>query len=378
MGSIHRGAVARRLLTVAFSAAMITACVPDPGTDPGTGSTTTTTSTTTTAPLPSTMLEFRSEPGDYIGGGVTRRWTPADGSFTISGGGSKVDVSFIAPGYSVWWYLDFAAPIGKQLVPGPFEGATRYPFQSPMAPGLDVSGDGRGCNRSTGRFDIRQADTDANGNLIRFAADFEQRCDSSTGKLRGTIRWNATDPYPAVVDTDGDGVADTVDNCRTVGNASQSDADRDAAGDACDSIVNNTKLAYQSDTGDYIGQGLTRSYYPMNGTFATTGSADRRSLSLSYDGGNDNWTLNLRAPSALAVGTYTGATRYPFEAAGVPGLSFGGSGRGCNTLTGTYTINELVWGSGNVPTKLSVDFEQHCEGGAPALRGQVRYNATTL
>jgi len=370
---------ARSIALVALVAGTAVACVPDAGT-PG-GPTTTaapTTTTTTGPPLPATMLEFRSEPGDYIGGGQTRRWVAADGAFTVGGGGSKVNVSFIAPGYSVWWYLDFAAPIGKQLVPGPFDGATRSPFQSPMVPGLSVSGDGRGCNNLTGRFDIRQAETDLTGNLTRFAADFEQRCDSSSGVLRGTIRWNATDPYPPVVDTDGDGVPDTKDNCRTVANPSQADGDLDALGDACDPTVNNTKLSYQSDTGDYIGAGLTRSYYLMHGTFATSGSSDHRTVTVNFDGGLDNWTLNLRAPSGpLAVGTYTGATRFPFES-GVPGLSFYGSGRGCNTLTGTFTINELVWGAGDKPTKLSVDFEQHCEGKVAALRGKIRVDATTL
>jgi hypothetical protein len=40
-----------------------------------------------------------------------------------------------------------------------------------------------------------------------------------------------------VVDTDGDGVADDVDNCLEVANAEQEDADEDGVGDACDNCL---------------------------------------------------------------------------------------------------------------------------------------------
>ncbi len=52
---------------------------------------------------------------------------------------------------------------------------------------------------------------------------------------------NAVDVFKSKViasdgaDTDGDGILDTADNCATVSNASQSDADGDGKGDACDS-----------------------------------------------------------------------------------------------------------------------------------------------
>jgi hypothetical protein len=45
---------------------------------------------------------------------------------------------------------------------------------------------------------------------------------------------------PVVVDTDGDGVLDTADNCVSVPNPSQSDLDGDGIGDACDAVDNRT------------------------------------------------------------------------------------------------------------------------------------------
>lgn len=51
------------------------------------------------------------------------------------------------------------------------------------------------------------------------------------------VRWcaaNATQTTPpAVVDTDGDGVADPADNCPLTANADQADANGDGLGDAC-------------------------------------------------------------------------------------------------------------------------------------------------
>jgi hypothetical protein len=43
---------------------------------------------------------------------------------------------------------------------------------------------------------------------------------------------------PTITDTDGDGVADSADNCPTVANAGQADADNDGKGDACDAFPN--------------------------------------------------------------------------------------------------------------------------------------------
>jgi hypothetical protein len=321
---------------------------------------------------------MQSDAGDFVGGGATYDLTPADGVFTVTGGGSRVSVKVDAGGSNLW-QLEFAAPIGAQLVPGPFEIAARYPFQSPTRPGLSVTGLGHGCNSVTGRFDVRQADTDRGGNLVRFAADFEQHCEGATAALRGTIRWNATDPYPSWGDTDGDGVADPSDSCPALANPGQQDSDRDRVGDACDAATDPTLVTFQSDTGDFIGQGLTRVWFPADGTFTASRTyGDPANVQISFNGGAAvSWTLIFHSPTApLAVGTYTGATRFPFQSPTAPGLDVSGSGRACNNSTGSFTVTQVQYdGAGNV-VRFAADFEQHCEGGAPALRGSVRCNAS--
>jgi hypothetical protein len=70
-------------------------------------------------------------------------------------------------------------------------------------------------------------------------------------------------------------------------------------------------------------------------------------------------------------GTYNGATRYPFQAPTAPGLDLSGNGRGCNTSTGSFVIQNLMFGPGNNVAKLDATYEQHCAGETPALRGEV-------
>lgn len=331
--------------------------------------------------LPSTALELRSGAGDLIGQGREGVSTEDDGTFVVSMrpsfglGGKLIDVRF--DGGQTRWNLEFAAPKGEQLIVGPYLGAARSTAQSPTSPGMAVSSSGRTCNTLNGEFVVRQLELDADDNIERLAVDFAQYCDGSSAALRGTIRWNATDPYPPFVDTDTDGVPDTTDNCDGSPNPDQADDDRDRIGDACDPSHENVSLQFQSDAGDYIGQGVTSTWYRTDGEFTAWTAGEGRRVFVHFDGGRTNWHLWFAAPAGeLTPGAYTGATRFSYQETGVPGLDVGGSGRGCNALTGEFTIHELDVDAGGSIERLSADFEQHCEGRVPALRGSIRFNAS--
>ncbi|MFF8287886.1 hypothetical protein ACF068_01475 [Streptomyces sp. NPDC016309] len=138
--------------------------------------------------------------------------------------------------------------------------------------------------------------------------------------------------------------------------------------------VTDGTLTFSGDEGDYISGGRSYSYATASeDRLNITGSEDHRIVSVAVDGVNgDWWHLDFSAPAGqrLAPGTYTGATRHPFNNAGA-GLSLGGNGRGCNTLTGSFTISALEFGPRGYVKTLDATFEQHCEGGPTAARGEI-------
>lgn len=131
-----------------------------------------------------------SEPGDFIGQGESRTITPADGSqFTAMSSQDNREIAVsVFPVAGNFWHLHMAAPVGQQLVPGVYEGATRWPFQATTEPGLDFTGDGRGCNTSTGRFEVLEAVYGPLGYVERFHATFEQHCEGAPPALFGEVQ----------------------------------------------------------------------------------------------------------------------------------------------------------------------------------------------
>jgi hypothetical protein len=128
------------------------------------------------------------------------------------------------------------------------------------------------------------------------------------------------------------------------------------------------------DPGDYITGGETYSYDVAAGDqLSITADSELRGVSLWINAANgDWWSMDLRAPlgQQLAVGDYPDATRAAFSGAGA-GIDISGNGRGCNTIEGSFTVADVAFGPNGYVQRLDATFEQHCEGGEPALRGHV-------
>jgi hypothetical protein len=129
-----------------------------------------------------------------------------------------------------------------------------------------------------------------------------------------------------------------------------------------------TVLAMSSQTGDYIGLGQEYLITPSDGNF--TFSTLANVITMQANNG-DYWETDFAGPSSarLTKGAYPNAQRYPFQPAGTPGLSVYGAGRGCNTLTGNFNVLKAGYTSAGALQSFAADFEQHCEGQAPALFG---------
>jgi hypothetical protein len=127
-------------------------------------------------------LVLDSEPGDFVGEGRLSTFT--DGLFTLTHDPAGVVVNFQSTDRVHWWTLDFAPPRVETLGTGFYDHASRYPFNSPTYPGLSVYGEGRGCNKLTGRFVVREIEWDLSGEVVKLAADFEQHCEGLPPALR--------------------------------------------------------------------------------------------------------------------------------------------------------------------------------------------------
>ncbi|MEJ2692900.1 MAG: hypothetical protein P8166_07495, partial [Candidatus Thiodiazotropha sp.] len=144
-----------------------------------------------------TTITLDSEPGDYIGQGQSYSYTDENADIQYSrnyDNGITVRINNLPGQSSDWWTLNLAAPDNAELQPGAYENAERFPFQSLGVPGLDFSGNGRGCNTLTGRFEVFQVSYDGSGNVLSLSADFEQHCEGGNAALRGTIVYNTVPP----------------------------------------------------------------------------------------------------------------------------------------------------------------------------------------
>lgn len=141
------------------------------------------------------ILYYLSQAGDYIGLGEEDTYTSADGTFTAYPTVQNVArVRFATPTFSHWWDLTVAAPDNAPLLPGAYEGAQRAPFRAAGHPGLEFSGDGRGCNTLTGRFDVLEIVRDATGAVTQLAVNWEQHCEGAAPALYGQLRYNSDVP----------------------------------------------------------------------------------------------------------------------------------------------------------------------------------------
>ena len=384
---------------------------------------------------PGTWVAFYSSPGDYIGAGANQLFQPSSTvSIEASGSPAGIEVHiFGAHDFN----LTFAPVQGTDLTVGTYVDAERTPFRSAGHPGIDIYGDGRGCNTQAGEFVIQDI-AFVNGALTRLAIAFDQRCEGGTSALMGEARYNAptsgpltvqattllfppayvgvanasvplwvTNPGSApaavgAVTTTGAGASDvaiTSNTCpatlgagatcvvtakvtpRAAGARESTISIASGAAAATVRVLDtgiggNAAFILDSEPGDWVGAGLQSNFNQFNSTISGGGTPGRVGMAVTS---GSRWfyaTISAPAGQSLAVGDYHDAQRAAFAEAGHPGIDVDGDGRGCNTISGQFTVREIVFDAGGRLAKFAADVEQHCEGGPTALFASFRLAST--
>jgi hypothetical protein len=131
---------------------------------------------------PVTYLRAVSTPGDYIGQGKTYSFTGNELVAQKDYRGFQVT----AGGYN----FHFGGPSNTMLAAREYLDAKRHPFSN-EAPGIEISGNGRGCNTIAGKFVVWEFAVRGN-EVLRLAIDFTQRCEEKGPPFYGKIRINST------------------------------------------------------------------------------------------------------------------------------------------------------------------------------------------
>jgi len=134
----------------------------------------------------STLFELDSVEGDYVGQGKTIQNTNT-AAVHLTGSQGTINVML---GSGSGYRVQFKAATGTRLAVGTYTNADRMSSDG-LSPGLDISGDGRGCNKSCGSFQIREIHSNSNGDVDRFWVTFTNSCECTMPPLTGEIRFNS-------------------------------------------------------------------------------------------------------------------------------------------------------------------------------------------
>ncbi len=142
------------------------------------------------------FLYFTGDGGDWVSQGDDWLLTSMTGGLLIERNFDK-GVSFThtlnLPDDQVW-RLQFAAANNEKIGVGVYENAVRFPFQDADQHGLDLSGDGRGCNTLIGRFEVLEISYNAFDDAVTAAIDFEQYCEGGSSRAFGSVRVGSSIP----------------------------------------------------------------------------------------------------------------------------------------------------------------------------------------
>lgn len=130
-------------------------------------------------------LTLRSDVADWVGQGVSKVYENHSSTFSLRQ--DPAWLSYSASGNRDSWSARIAPPTGTSFVAGRTYAIAR--FAGVGFAGFDFSGNGRGCNQTSGTLTVHAITRDTAGVIKGLHASFVQKCDNSLGALTGTIRY---------------------------------------------------------------------------------------------------------------------------------------------------------------------------------------------
>ena len=289
---------------------------------------------------------LQSSAGDYIGAGATYVYTGSNAQLKLSN--TTLGLSFNVSGDKNW-HGSFVLPAAAgKLQAGYFANLTRAPFANAAVGGLEWGGDGRGCNTLTGWVIIDKI-TLAGDAVDTLDLRFEQHCEGAASALRGQIHWTRADDVPSTIGPQ-----------------------------AIPATLWKPEPSFVAPAGNYV--------YLLNTFRSANELASSATSSIEVDttrtatldikvGGFGGWQgqfVGMNSLSQLKTGYYPDLQRYPFHNAVKGGMSWSGYGRGCNTLTGWFVVDQVSYALGAL-TSIDLRFEQFCDGSALPTRGAIHW-----
>jgi hypothetical protein len=139
-----------------------------------------------------------------------------------------------------------------------------------------------------------------------------------------------------------------------------------------------SRMDLQSDPGDYIGGGVYSLYTTYDAAISASGT--RELVNMDVEGVDGSYVTASFSPASgdiLTQGTTYTPTSRDGRLDGGPQFAVAGNHRGCDVLTGHFTVLDAHFDANGILTDFGVSFVQHCEDGSPALRGTIQFRSPT-
>ncbi len=131
----------------------------------------------------SNLVLFLSAPGDYVGGGVNS-FTTNQAAFAFNGSPTYIGVGAFGYGFK------FAPGSGAVFAVGTYSNTLPFPVNG-SSPGMDISGNGRGCNTECGWFQVLEFHTNSAGAVDHLWLVYSNLCECGAAPMTGEIRYQS-------------------------------------------------------------------------------------------------------------------------------------------------------------------------------------------